>query len=194
MIVSDLGRRLFRTAGRFVRARGGASLVEFAMISPIFIVLMTGMTDLGGAFRAKMRIDTALSAGANVALLGADKLTAANAGALMAKAGIVVSQGIDDAGATVSVGVNGGTPATVAGGKVTAAGDPANADKCFCPTRSGSTITWGAAATCGSACASGEPAGKFISLAASVPYSPFFPQVGIMDLDAVTGTSIVRVQ
>lgn len=56
------------------REQGGASAAEFAMILPIFFILLTGTIDLGGMAWTRMQVAAAARAGASYALTNAISL------------------------------------------------------------------------------------------------------------------------
>src|SRR5580692_477499 len=80
------GDRLNRGAGRMsVRRttssrRGlvgddrGIAAVEFALLAPIFCLLMAGVIDLGGVLFTKFQLDAAVTAGANFAQVNASNV------------------------------------------------------------------------------------------------------------------------
>lgn len=66
------------TERRFRRARGdrGVALLEFAMVLPFLIVLVTGVLEFGSAFRDSMTVSNSLRSGVRVASnSGDDRLT-----------------------------------------------------------------------------------------------------------------------
>jgi Flp pilus assembly protein TadG len=66
---------------------------------------------------------------------------------------------------------------------------PAPTHSCGCP--SGATI---ATATCGSTCASGAPAGTYVTVNAQFAYTPVIPFVGFGGALTLVAQSMVRIQ
>jgi hypothetical protein len=90
--------------------------------------------------------------------------------------------------------VNNGPSAETNAGVASSSGTAANADSCYCPSIVSSSLTWGSSAVCGSACASGGLAGKFITITANRNYSPLFSSYGIVNSGSVTVKVTVQVQ
>ena len=56
----------------------GVAAVEFALVTPIFCLLLAGIVDLGGALYTKFKLDSAVTAGANFAQVNAGNVSSAN--------------------------------------------------------------------------------------------------------------------
>ena len=70
---------------RFLRREtAGVSAVEFALVSPVLIVILAATVDIGASLKAKFDLSSAISAGSNYALLGADKVSSTGGGTLAA--------------------------------------------------------------------------------------------------------------
>jgi Flp pilus assembly protein TadG len=63
-------RRIFRLRGLLRRPENGQSLAEFALIAPIFFLLVFGIVDLSRAFQAYTTIQEAARSGARYAVTG----------------------------------------------------------------------------------------------------------------------------
>lgn len=180
---------------RLVAATEATAAVEFAIILPILMLLLAGITDLGGALLVRFRLDAAAAAAANYAMVKAGSVTSAAGGAL---AGSIAALARTDAGisaADVTVVVNNGPTATATGtGSIVvtnATGSAAlPADLCYCP--GASPFSWGGSATCGSACPAGGMAGKFVAITLSRPYAALFSSYGFISGDAIVATAIVQ--
>lgn len=172
----------------------GSAAVEFAIIAPILGLMLAGVADFGGVIFVKFRMENAVSAGANYAIVNASKVTSTNASALASKISAVVANSGSASSGTNTVVINNGPSATTSAGSASTAGTAANADSCYCPSVVSSTLTWGSAATCGSTCASGGTAGKFITITANRNYSPLFSSYGIVNGSSVTVKVTVQVQ
>jgi hypothetical protein len=165
------------------------SAVEFALIAPIFGVILAGAIDIGGALFTQFGLNAAVSAGANYAMVNGSSTTSTAAGSLAMTIGDIVAGSQGSNWATATVVVNNGP--TNSGG-----GSASNADSCFCPTgTSAASIAWGGALTCGSACSGGGVAGKFVAIQASRTYAPFFPVYDfISGTQQITASMVVQVQ
>ena len=178
-----------------LRADSGTAAVEFAMLSPVFLLLLAGTVDIGGALYTKFRLAAAVSAGANYALVQNANVSASGASSLSTKIANLLSSSSATATTTGTVVVNNGTTATLnASGTPSTSGSAANADSCYCPTGTGASLVWGAAVTCGNACANGSLAGKFVSIVARQNYTPFFANYGIVQDGAISSSAVVQTQ
>lgn len=176
-------------------SRAGVSTVEFAMLAPVILMILAGVVDLGGALRVKFQLSSAATAGSYYALLNADKVSATGGSDLAGKIAAIAASSISGTSKIVTVVVNNGSSTTINGSTATPGGTAANADKCYCPTRSVTSVTWGSAVTCGSVCSAGGGfAGKFVSISVSRPYSPLFTGYGIVTEGNITVRSVVQPQ
>jgi Flp pilus assembly protein TadG len=180
-----------RSLRRLLAHEQGVSAVEFAVVAPLFCLVFVGMIDFGGVIIAKMGLDGATSAGANYALTRSAEVTAGDSATL---AGNIASVVGSDSGATVTVVVNNGATVNRVNGVNSASGSAANAALCYCPTRSGDTITWGSAVACGDPCATGGvTSGRFILISASNSYQPVFSDYGFVSDGQVQAIAMVQV-
>lgn len=182
--------RLLRLPGD----RAGVAAVEFAMVMPIFGLLLAGVVDLGNVLYIRFRLDSAVSAAADYVLVNAASVSSTGGATLAGNAATVVqsSQGASWANATVVI--NNGPTSTINNGTATAGGTASGADSCYCPTYSGGTTTWGAAMSCGAACSSAGTAGKFVTITASRTYTPVFSTYGIVQNGTISSSATVQTQ
>ncbi|TPI47349.1 pilus assembly protein [Mesorhizobium sp. B2-9-1] len=182
---------------RFLRREtSGASAVEFALISPVLILILAGLVDIGASLKAKFDLSSAISAGSNYALLGADKVNSAGGGTLAGNILAVVANGLGSAGGSVQVVVNNGATVNydTSNGTATQTGTVSNADLCYCPTGSAASVTWGSAVTCGSTCPAGGIGGKFVAISASRSFSPLFGGFDVVNSGNITVRAMVQPQ
>lgn len=184
-----------RAARRFARHRGGSAAVEFSLLLPVFCLILVGTIDFGGVVYAKFRLNAAVSAGANYALVNAASVTSTGGTTLASSiASIMGGSSSAGSGTTATVVVNNGPTATRSGSTTTTGGTAANADSCFCPSLSGTAVSWGASQTCGSACTGGGVAGRFVSIVAQQSYTPSFSNYGVVQNNAITSRAVVQAQ
>ena len=178
------------------RETSGVSAVEFALVSPVLILILAGTVDIGASLKAKFDLSSAVSAGSNYALLGADKVSSAGGGTLAGNIVAVAASGLGSAGGNVQVVVNNGAAISynASTANATQTGTVSNADLCYCPTAAGSVVTWGAPVTCGNACPAGGTAGKFVAISASRPFSPLFGGFGVVSSGYITVRAMVEPQ
>jgi Flp pilus assembly protein TadG len=174
----------------------GVSAVEFALISPILLLILAGTVDIGGSLKAKFELSTAVSAGSNYALLNGANVSSTGGSALANNIVAVTASGLGGNSGNVQVVINNGasTSLNASTSVTTQTGTAANADQCYCPTNSSGSLTWGSPVTCGSICSGGGIAGKFVTISASKPYSPLFGGLGVVQGGNITVQSVVQPQ
>ena len=177
----------------------GVSAVEFALLSPLFCVMLAGMVDVGGVLYTQFNLNAAVSAGANYALVNASSVNSSTGSSLANTIATVVMSSSAANWANSSVTINDGptTAFTGAGsGSIsqTSSGSAANADSCYCPTLGAPGLAWGSATSCGTTCPSGGLSGKFVSISANRTYVPFLPSFGMIQNKTISTRMIVQVQ
>lgn len=185
-----------RFCAAFLGDRSGVAAVEFALISPTIILVLVGLIDLGGMLYTRFQLDAALNAAANYAQVNAANVSSTNGATL---ASTLAQLAASPSGSSSSVTINDGPTASYSTSTGTAAtssgGTASNADSCYCPTGSGTSVTFGSSQTCGSTCSGGGYAGKFVQLSASMNYSPIFSGYGLVSQAGTMQVStVVQVQ
>ena len=175
--------------------KAGVSAVEFALVSPVLLVILAGTVDIGGSLKAKFELSSAISAGSNYALLNGDKVNSTGGGALAGNIATVVTSGLSSNGGSIQVVINNGATRAYNATTSTAtqSGTAANADLCYCPGSSGA-VAWSTPVACGSICSAGGIAGKFVTITASKPYTPLFGSFGIVSNGNITIQAVVKPQ
>lgn len=186
--------RLSRAIRAFPRAQAGVSAVEFAMIAPLFVLILAGVADIGAVLHTKFRLNSAMSAGANYAMVNGGQMEA-DGGETLATAlvSILTDTPFGDAAGSY-VQVNGGVSMSFADGRTSIENGPGNAGKCYCPAASGSGVDWGPAMACQTACSGGGLAGKYVLMSVTVPHSPLFGSYGIAEDGRVSVRAVVQVR
>jgi len=175
----------------FAKDKSGASAVEFAMVVPIFLLLLVGIADFGGALYVKFGLNSIVSAAANYALVSNASVSSSSGAGLASNLASIVSNARGTNWANGTVVVNNGPSATITSGTVSSSGTASNADLCYCPVKSSSGITWGTATACASTCGSGGIAGKFVTIVASKSYSPIFSSYGLVRNGVISSNTVV---
>jgi Flp pilus assembly protein TadG len=176
------------------RRRDGTAAVEMALISPMLMLLLAGIIDFGRAYREEIELSSAVAAASQYALLNVANINSTSGAGLAATlSGIVANtNGAAWAGATVTV--NNGATNAIAGGTATTGGTAANADSCWCPTGTSAAWNFASAATCGSACAGGTLAGKFVTIAGTRQFTAIFTAYGLIGNITLHQSTIVQAQ
>ena len=182
-----------RRGWRSRRDRGTAA-VELALTSPLLLILLAGIVDFGRVYREEIELSAAVAAAAQYALVNAASINSTNAATLAATlSGIVAnSNGAGWAGATVTV--NDGATSTLVGGVPGSSGTAANANSCWCPTGTATGWGWGVAATCGTACAGGTLAGKFVTITGTRSFTAVFSNYGLIGNSTLHQSAMVQSQ
>jgi Flp pilus assembly protein TadG len=185
-----------RSLRAFAGDRRGVAAVEFALVTPIFCLILAGIVDLGGALFTKFKLDAAVTAGANFAQVNAGNVGSTNGQTLANNIATIVETSQGSGWADDGVVVNNGPATTVASGAATGSGTATNADVCYCPTGTPGSFTWGSSVTCGNACPGTNTgyAGKFVTITASHAYSPIFSSYGIVQNNTISASAAVQVQ
>lgn len=176
----------------FLRKRDGVSTIEFALVVPVLLLIVAGIVDLGGTLKAKFDLNSSMSAASNFVLLNAENVTAARGGDLAATVAAITAGGLSSGRGVVSVSVNNGPGVTITDGTSRAQAGGGNADKCYCPSRTGSTVSFGAEAACGTQCQAGGTAGKFVVIHASKPHNPLFGGLGVIEAGNVNVMAVIQ--
>jgi len=173
----------------------GTAVVEFAMIAPVLLLLLIGTVDFGTAIYDRFALNGAVSAAADYAILNASSVNSTQGQSLAQALGNILSSAQAANWANAIVTVNNGPSAALSGGVLTLSGSSSPADSCYCPTpASGGGVNWGSSATCGSTCSGGGIAGKFVTIAASVPFTSMFGSNGLIPSQTFTTSSVVQAQ
>jgi Flp pilus assembly pilin Flp len=177
----------------FLRDKRGVSAVEFALVAPIFLLLLSGTVELGGMLYTRFQLNSAVSAAATYSVLNGSTLTAATAPTLATNAAAVVA-GNTASSVAVTVNINNAFSRSISGGAPAQSGNAAVADQCFCPTRVDDAVSWGSALACESLCPNGSVAGKFVAITASRPYLPLFSGYQIVNNGQIRVTTLAQVR
>ena len=176
------------------RDEHGVSAVEFALVSPVLLLIIAGAVDLGGALYTRFQLDCAVNAAIDYAMVNASSVNATAGPALATTLAGLVANAQGQSTAIASITVNGGPSATIAGATAGSGGTASAANACYCPSGVAPTVAWGGAATCGAACSGGGYAGKFVLVQASHTYTPILSGFGFVQAGQITSSSIARVQ
>jgi Flp pilus assembly protein TadG len=169
---------LRRIASR--RERRGVAALEFGLMTPVFLIALAGVVDIGTAFVSQSMLDSVVSSAANYALVNATKVNSTDGTALARNVATIIANSNSSAWADAVVSVNNGPTATATSGTVTTSGAAAGADSCYCPTGSPTNWSWGSAVACGTACTGAGLAGKFVRITATYTFTPLFSGYGII--------------
>jgi Flp pilus assembly protein TadG len=168
--------------------------MEFALVMPLFIIVLFGTVDLGGLVATRFRLDAAVAAASNYVLVNASQVSSTSGATLASNLASIATTGDMTSSANGSVVVNNGPAVTVSSGTSTSSGTASNADLCYCPTGTPSSLTWGGSVTCGSTCTGGGLAGKFVLINVNYTYTAVFSAYDFTNGGQVTSGALVQTQ
>jgi Flp pilus assembly protein TadG len=174
--------------------RDGTAAVELALISPLLLTLFAGIVDFGRMYHDKIELASAVAAAGQYALVNASSINSGAGATLAATLGGIVANSNGNAWAGATVTVNAGATSTVTNGTATPGGTPANMNSCWCPTGGPANWAWGTAATCGTVCAGGTLAGKFVAITGTRSFIAIFGAYGLIGDSTLRQSAIVQSQ
>ncbi|HEY5046448.1 MAG TPA: TadE/TadG family type IV pilus assembly protein [Rhizomicrobium sp.] len=171
----------------------GLAAIEFALVVPVFLLILVGAVDLGGMLYTSYQLETAVAAGAEYAALNGSNVNSTSGATLASSIAGVVENANGATWANDSVVVNDGPSVTVTAGVVSSGGTASNANSCYCPTGSPPNWVWGSAATCNSICATGGQAQQFVMITATRAYTPLLSTFGLIKNGTLSQNATVEV-
>lgn len=183
-----------RTMAR--RANAGMAAIEFAVIVPVFLVLLMGGVDMGQMLFAYYKLDQAVASGSQYAVLNAGEVNSTSGATLATNIATVVESANGSAWANDTVVVNNGPSATATNGGITMGGTASNADSCYCPSGSPGSWSFGNAKNCNASCDGGGNAttGKYVTITATYAYSPMIKIFSFLNNTTLSQSAMVQTQ
>ena len=178
---------------RISLGRRGAVAVEFAIIAQVSAVLFAGTAEIGLIYFKRLQLSNTLATATNFAMVNPAGVSATGGAGLATTLGAILASDGIAAPATVTVVINNGPQRSIANNVATTGGQASDADRCWCPTGT-ATIAWGTATTCGSACANGLRAGKFVELHVSRAHTALFTGFGGVRNGRISLMSLVQTE
>lgn len=178
---------------RLGASRRGSISVEFLAVTPILLIMLFGVIDIGNVMWTRFRLNAAVAAGVNYSIVRAADVSGSNAGAVASSVAKLVASASQTSDVAATVVVNNGPVATVTGGgdvAMSGTTGPATNGQCYCPASAGD---WSVTMTCGASCSTGL-AGRFVQITASKTYTPLFSTYGIVQGDSIVATNMVQTQ
>lgn len=175
-------------ARRLLRDERGSAGVEFALIAPLFVLIIAGTFEIGLMIRDRFGVVSAVSAAATHGLAIGAAVDQATAPAVASTLAGLLAQ----SGRSGSVNVNNAATARFAEGVTTVAQTGGQAAGCYCLSRSGDAVSWGGAVGCGTPCGGGGTAGRFVVIVAQSPWSPMLFRGGLFSDQTVQSMAVVQ--
>jgi Flp pilus assembly protein TadG len=184
-------RRLLTT-----RQNSGIAALEFGLIAPVFLIALAGTVDMGGELYTRFCLDAAVAAASNYAIVNANDMEATDGTTLAGNIASIASTSNTATAANVTVVVNDGPTVKITSGVSSSSGSAANiASSYYCPTGSGSSLAWGSSYSSNTvACGGGGLAGQFVTITASLRYSPIITGYSFAKSGTMSVSAIVQLQ
>ncbi|MDT8853720.1 pilus assembly protein [Paracoccaceae bacterium Fryx2] len=170
----------------------GSPVVEFALLAPFFLLIVTAAFDIGLVIHARFNLAAQVSAAASYSQMKGLSIADDDAAAFAGGVAAVLSAGSTSMEGTVML--NNASRATVKNGVVATADSGGDMAQCYCPTRVDGRIQWGGARTCRVPCSDGSAAGRFIEVSASTQYISLFGGYGMTEDGSITANAVVRLE
>lgn len=169
----------------------GNAGIEFALVAPIFVLILVASVDLGMVIFSRFQLEAAVSASASYAIAHADQVDGSNGDELAKNMALMIASNYrGDANAFIEI--NNGPQASSNGSKIKIGGVSGRADACYCPKGAASTIEWGSQQTCGTTCPDGGRAGRYVAVSAQQAYAPLFSMFDVVRDGFITAGAIVE--
>lgn len=165
--------------------RGNAA-IEFALIAPVFVLILAGTIEIGLVIQAKFDLISVVSASANQTLS-----VSVDAGSASGSATSIAGLLSGDA-RTGTVNLNNAITAELGESGVSVSGDADDVDACYCATKTDTGLSWGSQVACGADCADGSVAGRFVEITARVPFTPMLGAYGLIGDQSLQSSAVVR--
>lgn len=172
---------------RFAHDNVGAVALEFALIAPVFVLMIAGVFEIGMVIRAKFALTSVVSAAA-VHTLSVGSMTDDAA----REAAIALANLIKGGDRTAKVVVNNSVTALLENGFITVAQTGQEIANCYCASRSGDRIVWGGAVACGDPCADKSISARFVAITATSEFKQSLGMYGFFTDDELHDTAMVR--
>lgn len=174
--------------------RGGNAAIEFALIAPILVIILAGSTDLGLLIFSRFRLEATISNSASYAMVHADQVDSKSGEDLATKIATIIASEDASGEAIASIVINNGAKASYAGNRIKLGGAASQANACYCPTGTASSLNWGSQRPCSNTCPDGGPAGKYVTVTAKRTYTPLFSSYGFVKDGFIYASAIVQTQ
>lgn len=175
----------------FKDAKGSAA-IEFALVAPIFALILAGSVDLGLLLFARFQLEAAVSDSASYAMVHTDQVDSTSGDDLAAKMATIIAGGTASGQTHASIVVNNGARADYDGTKIKLSGQASQSNSCYCPTGGAWSLNWGGVQSCGTSCPGGIFGGKYVAITAKQAYTPLFRSYGMVSDGFLYASAVVQ--
>ncbi len=191
-IMQKLTLQTIRRANALRQDRNGNAAIEFAILAPIFTLILAVSFDIGALIFARFQLEAAISNNASYAIVHSDQIDGKSDNQLAKSLALMIAGQFTSGDASASVVVNDGAQASYDGAIIKIDGTPGPTGACYCPKGVASSFDWGSQQTCGSSCPDGAVAGKYVVMTAKQAYAPMFSGYGLADGDYIYASAVVQ--
>lgn len=190
--VFPLFYRVRRTAKSFWCDDAGSPAVEFALISPVLLLIVAATFDVGSIIHSKFRLDARVSSAASYSQNLGSMIVDNTAASFATTLANLVSNGTNSVDATVVL--NNAMSAAFTDGSMTTSDFSGIMAQCYCPVRVNNAIAWGTQKTCQTTCTDGTVAGRFIEIRGDTSYVAMFAGLGLIENGNISSIALVRIE
>jgi len=190
--IAQTFRRFERTIWSYWCDDAGSPAIEFALIAPVFLLIVAATFDVGSILHGKFRLNAQVSSAASYSQNQGNLIVDNSAASFAATVATLVANGTSSIDATVVL--NNAISATLTGGAMTTVDSSGIMAQCYCPARVNNTVAWGAQRTCQITCADGSTAGRFIEIRARTPYVAMFEGLGLTEDRMLSANALIRIE
>lgn len=166
----------------FLTREDGVSAIEFAILTPIFILVLIAIVEFGSAILIRIEINSRISSISNYFTISGQRTYPEDliSELLNAHGGAAIQN--------ISLNINNSIFSELGNGGFQYNSTSTPPSNCYCPSGAQDNITWGSPVSCGNTCPSGSRAGRYVlvSMEGRQPllFGRFIPENSVARTDA----------
>lgn len=193
-VLQKPAHKISHLLGSLPKKTEGNAAIEFAVVAPIFAIMMVGSIDFGALLFARFQLEAAISNDASYAIVHADEIDGSNDSDLAKKLALMIAGQYTASGTSAMIVVNNGASARYDAEAIKLDGTPSSTAACYCPTGVATTFRWGSQQVCSSTCPDGASAGKYVVITAKQAYAPMFYGYNLVQDGYIYASAAVQVK
>lgn len=143
-------------ANSFLREEDGVSAIEFAILTPLFILVLIAIIEIGSAIFVRIDINSRIASLSNYFTISYSPETTESELTYILNAHY--GAGIRSIGLNINYSIS----AMLDGDGFQSSSTETPLSNCYCPSGAGSSVIWGAHTDCGTVCPNGSRAGRYV--------------------------------
>jgi Flp pilus assembly pilin Flp len=183
--------KIQRRATLFLKNEDGVSAIEFAILAPIFVLILIAIIEFGSAILIRLELNSRISSIAN--FLTISGLNISNETAFENALIGLLDRNTAPFIREINLDVNNSVLVQSVAGAVNISGTGESISSCYCPSINDSGFTWGSGTPCNSQCSSGALSGRYIRVSMDGRQFSLFGRFLPQDTTS-TVTSLVKVR